>query len=101
MKTVIIKYNAGNIRSVQFALERLGVTGSVTDDHEEIMAAVEELRIPVLAREDLRGLTRFAATRSRNRPSRAVCETRAADPQESPVERATACWRFRRWLYAR
>jgi glutamine amidotransferase len=39
MKTVIIKYNAGNIRSVQFALERLGVTGSVTDDHEEIMAA--------------------------------------------------------------
>jgi glutamine amidotransferase len=24
---------------VQFALERLGVTGSVTDDHEEIMAA--------------------------------------------------------------
>jgi glutamine amidotransferase len=39
MKTVIIKYNAGNIRSVQFALERLGVAGTVTDDHEEIMAA--------------------------------------------------------------
>lgn len=39
MKTVIIKYNAGNIRSVQFALERLGVNGTVTDDHEEIMSA--------------------------------------------------------------
>ena len=39
MKTVIIKYNAGNICSVQFALERLGVNGTVTDDHEEIMAA--------------------------------------------------------------
>lgn len=39
MKTVIIKYNAGNIRSVQFALERLGVSGTVTDDHEEIMSA--------------------------------------------------------------
>ncbi len=39
MKTAIIKYNAGNIRSVQFALERLGVNGTVTDDHEEIMAA--------------------------------------------------------------
>ncbi|MFY0253850.1 imidazole glycerol phosphate synthase subunit HisH [Chitinophaga sp. 30R24] len=39
MKTVIIKYNAGNIRSVQFALERLGVSGIVTDDHEEIMSA--------------------------------------------------------------
>ncbi|GAA3940562.1 imidazole glycerol phosphate synthase subunit HisH [Chitinophaga oryziterrae] len=39
MKTVIIKYNAGNIRSVLFALERLGVEGVVTDDPEEIRAA--------------------------------------------------------------
>lgn len=39
MKTVIIKYNAGNIRSVQFALERIGATGVVTDDPAEIMAA--------------------------------------------------------------
>ncbi|WP_212006438.1 imidazole glycerol phosphate synthase subunit HisH [Chitinophaga sp. HK235] len=39
MKTVIIKYNAGNIRSVQFALERLGVTGIVTDNPEEILSA--------------------------------------------------------------
>ncbi|GEP89963.1 glutamine amidotransferase [Chitinophaga terrae (ex Kim and Jung 2007)] len=39
MKTVIIKYNAGNIRSLQFALERLGVNGIVTDDHEEIRSA--------------------------------------------------------------
>lgn len=39
MKTAIIKYNAGNIRSVQFALERLGVNGVVTDDPEEIRSA--------------------------------------------------------------
>ncbi|MBC9932600.1 imidazole glycerol phosphate synthase subunit HisH [Chitinophaga qingshengii] len=39
MKTAIIKYNAGNIRSVQFALERLGVNGIVTDNPEEIMSA--------------------------------------------------------------
>lgn len=39
MKTVIIKYNAGNIRSVQFALERLDVTGIVTDNPEEILSA--------------------------------------------------------------
>ncbi|NSL90417.1 imidazole glycerol phosphate synthase subunit HisH [Chitinophaga solisilvae] len=39
MKTAIIKYNAGNIRSVQFALERLGVTGIVTDNPEEIISA--------------------------------------------------------------
>lgn len=39
MKTAIIKYNAGNIRSVLYALERLGVSAVVTDNHEEIRAA--------------------------------------------------------------
>ena len=35
----IIKYNAGNIRSVQNALNRLGYESKVTDDHDEIRAA--------------------------------------------------------------
>jgi imidazole glycerol-phosphate synthase subunit HisH len=39
MDIVIIKYNAGNIRSVLFALERLGYTGTVTDDPELIRQA--------------------------------------------------------------
>lgn len=39
MKVVIIKYNAGNIRSVMFALERIGVQALVTDDHDEIRQA--------------------------------------------------------------
>lgn len=39
MQTVIIKYNAGNIQSVLYALERIGVSASVTDDHEEIRSA--------------------------------------------------------------
>lgn len=39
MKTVIIKYNAGNIRSVLFALDRIGVEGTVTDDAEAIKSA--------------------------------------------------------------
>ncbi len=39
MKVVIIKYNAGNIRSVLFALERIGITAVVTDDHDEIRSA--------------------------------------------------------------
>ncbi|MCF3107165.1 imidazole glycerol phosphate synthase subunit HisH [Niabella sp. CC-SYL272] len=39
MKTVIIKYNAGNIQSVLFALERIGVTATVTDDPEAIRSA--------------------------------------------------------------
>jgi len=39
MKIVIIKYNAGNIRSVDFALQRLGVSASVTADHDEIRSA--------------------------------------------------------------
>ena len=39
MNVVIIKYNAGNIRSVLFALERIGINAVVTDDHDEIKAA--------------------------------------------------------------
>jgi imidazole glycerol-phosphate synthase subunit HisH len=39
MQLVIIKYNAGNIQSVSFALERLGVDFRITDDPEIILAA--------------------------------------------------------------
>jgi imidazole glycerol-phosphate synthase subunit HisH len=39
MKLAIIKYNAGNVQSVSFALERLGVDFLITDDVEEIKAA--------------------------------------------------------------
>jgi glutamine amidotransferase len=39
MKVVIIKYNAGNIKSVLFALERIGVNAIVTDDADEIRSA--------------------------------------------------------------
>ena len=39
MKTVIIKYNAGNIQSVLFALERIGVSAMVTDSIQEIQTA--------------------------------------------------------------
>jgi glutamine amidotransferase len=39
MKTVIIKNNAGNIQSVLFALERIGVEALVTDDPELIRNA--------------------------------------------------------------
>jgi len=36
VQLAIIKYNAGNIQSVSFALERLGVNFRITDDPEEI-----------------------------------------------------------------
>jgi glutamine amidotransferase len=39
MKTVLIDYNAGNIRSVLFALERLGVEAELSSDPEIIRAA--------------------------------------------------------------
>lgn len=39
MKVAIIKYNAGNIQSVTFALERLGITPVITDKPEEIAQA--------------------------------------------------------------
>ena len=39
MKIAIIKYNAGNVKSVQYALQRLGMNANVTDDHDEILNA--------------------------------------------------------------
>jgi len=39
MSIVIIKYNAGNIESVNNALMRLGVKAEITGDHEKIKAA--------------------------------------------------------------
>jgi imidazole glycerol-phosphate synthase subunit HisH len=39
MKVSILKYNAGNTTSVQFALERLGVESVVTNNHEEILSS--------------------------------------------------------------
>lgn len=39
MEIVILKYNAGNIRSVDYALNRLGVQATITDDHDLIRQA--------------------------------------------------------------
>jgi len=39
MEVAIIKYNAGNTQSLLFALERIGCTGTVTDDPEKIRSA--------------------------------------------------------------
>src|SRR6059058_4640330 len=39
MNVAVVKYNAGNIRSVLYALERIGASAEVTDDHEKIASA--------------------------------------------------------------
>ena len=39
MNIAILKYNAGNVRSVQIALERLGIVATLTDDHEVLLSA--------------------------------------------------------------
>lgn len=39
MKVAIVKYNAGNIRSVYFALERLGIEAAITENHEQLCTA--------------------------------------------------------------
>ena len=39
MNVVLIKYNAGNIQSVLYALDRIGISATVTDDHELIRSA--------------------------------------------------------------
>lgn len=38
-RIIVIRYNAGNIRSVLYALERIGVKAEVSDDHQVIRAA--------------------------------------------------------------
>lgn len=39
MEVAIVKYNAGNVESVQNALNRLGVKSVVTDDHDVLRSA--------------------------------------------------------------
>jgi len=39
MNLVIVKYNAGNVQSVLHGLERLGVSATVSDDHETLRSA--------------------------------------------------------------
>jgi glutamine amidotransferase len=39
MEVTIIKYNAGNVQSVMYALERIGVSYKLTDSHDEILKA--------------------------------------------------------------
>ena len=39
MNIAILKYNAGNVRSVQIALERLGIVATLTDDHDVLLSA--------------------------------------------------------------
>lgn len=39
MKIAVIKYNSGNVQSVLYAMERLGVEAELTDDPEKIRAA--------------------------------------------------------------
>lgn len=39
MRVAIIKYNAGNVQSVQYALQRIGVESDITDDADLIHCA--------------------------------------------------------------
>lgn len=39
MKVAIVKYNAGNVQSVIYALNRLGIEPVYTDDHNELITA--------------------------------------------------------------
>ena len=43
MKVAVVKYNAGNIRSVDYALKRLGVEAVITADKEPASACARNL----------------------------------------------------------
>ena len=45
MKVAVVKYNAGNIRSVDYALRRLGVEAEITAD-EKILRAADKVIFP-------------------------------------------------------
>ena len=45
MKVAIVKYNAGNVQSVIYALNRLGVNPVVTDD-PELLQQVDKVIFP-------------------------------------------------------
>ena len=40
MNVAIVKYNAGNIRSVDYAMKRLGVEAVITADKEVLMLPI-------------------------------------------------------------
>lgn len=45
MKVSIVKYNAGNVQSVLFALERIGISATVTDD-KEVLTTSDKVIFP-------------------------------------------------------
>ena len=45
MKVAVVKYNAGNIRSVDCALRRLGVEAEITAD-EAVLRAADKVIFP-------------------------------------------------------
>lgn len=45
MKVSIIKYNAGNVQSVLFALERIGISATVTDD-KDVLTSSDKVIFP-------------------------------------------------------
>ena len=44
MKVAVVKYNAGNIRSVDYALKRLGVEAVITADKEILQSESNRAR---------------------------------------------------------
>ena len=53
MNVAVIKYNAGNIRSVDYALKRLGVEAVITAD-KEVLQAADKVIFPGVRSEERR-----------------------------------------------
>ena len=53
MKVAVIKYNAGNIRSVDYALKRLGIEAVITAD-EAVLRAADKVIFPGVGEADKR-----------------------------------------------
>ena len=77
MQVAIVKYNAGNIYSVDCALRRVGITPILTDDKEALMAA-DKVIFP--------GVGEAATTMTYLRHIR--CRRKTFSPRESGTESA-------------
>ena len=82
MKIAVVKYNAGNIYSVDYALKRLGVEATITSDKEVLMSADKvifpgvgeaETTMSHLRKNRLDEVIKNAATCSKDSPKKNLC----------------------------
>ena len=79
MSVAIIDYGAGNIQSIRFALERLGVSATLSSDPETIQSASHVI-FPISSRLNLA----FHINQDRPPKSMATCARQSSIGKQNP-----------------